>query len=186
MRASVLYLPVAEGGQGLIDIISRTVAFRLQVLQRLLYGSSLWTATAQLLLMKAGGLGFDRQLFLMRTSECDLSGLTPFYGTVVEAWRTLSYSRSPDHKSGWWVFEEPIFFNSFLTSSVLSSQAMRSSFISAGITRLGHLTASTVKELAEATGVRSTRVLHGLQEEVWQSLLPSLMWESGKKRLDCF
>lgn len=30
---SVLYLPVAEGGQGLIDIISRTVAFRLQALQ---------------------------------------------------------------------------------------------------------------------------------------------------------
>lgn len=99
--------------------------------------------TAWHLLKKAGGLGFDRQLFLMRTSECDLSGLTPFHGTVVEAWRTLNYSHSSDHKSGWWVFEEPLFFNSFLTSLVLSSQAMRSSFISAGITWLGHLTAST-------------------------------------------
>lgn len=50
-----------------------------------------------------------------------------------------------------------------------------------GITRLGHLTASTVEELAEVTGVRSTRVLHGLQKEVWQSLPPSL-WSFAQDR----
>lgn len=66
VRALVLYIPVADGGQDLINIISKTVAFRLQALQRLLYGSSLWTATVRLLLMKAGGHGFDRQLFLQR------------------------------------------------------------------------------------------------------------------------
>ncbi|KAJ3590668.1 hypothetical protein NHX12_008617, partial [Muraenolepis orangiensis] len=38
--ASVLYLPVAEGGQGLVDITARTAAFRLQAAQRLLYGIS--------------------------------------------------------------------------------------------------------------------------------------------------
>ncbi|MBN3308508.1 NHRF3 protein, partial [Amia calva] len=39
IRQCVLYLPLAEGGQGLIDIASRTAAFRLKALQRLLYSS---------------------------------------------------------------------------------------------------------------------------------------------------
>ena len=33
-RAAVLYLPVHEGGQGLVDLESRVAAFRLQVAQR--------------------------------------------------------------------------------------------------------------------------------------------------------
>lgn len=38
LRAAVLYLPTQEGGQGLVDIGSRVKAFRLQTIQRLLYG----------------------------------------------------------------------------------------------------------------------------------------------------
>lgn len=34
IRSSVLYLPVQEGGQGLVDIISRIMTFRLQTAQR--------------------------------------------------------------------------------------------------------------------------------------------------------
>ncbi|XP_042577048.1 mucolipin-1b [Cyprinus carpio] len=38
LKAPVLYLPIREGGQGLVDINSRIKAFRLQTVQRLLYG----------------------------------------------------------------------------------------------------------------------------------------------------
>ncbi|XP_060926023.1 NLR family CARD domain-containing protein 3-like [Limanda limanda] len=77
VRASVLYLPVAEGGHGLTDIIARTAAFRLQAAQRLLYGPTLcWSAVARLLLWRAGGLGYDKQLFLLNSPQHKLTGLT--------------------------------------------------------------------------------------------------------------
>ncbi len=37
LKAAVLYLPVHEGGQGLIDIVSRVAVFRLQVKSSHLY-----------------------------------------------------------------------------------------------------------------------------------------------------
>ena len=37
VRAAALYLPVAEGGQGLINIQSKIASLRLQAVQRLLY-----------------------------------------------------------------------------------------------------------------------------------------------------
>lgn len=35
---SVLFSPRDEGGQGLVDLVSRGAAYRLQVIQRLLFG----------------------------------------------------------------------------------------------------------------------------------------------------
>ncbi|KAK3516108.1 hypothetical protein QTP70_005386 [Hemibagrus guttatus] len=50
-RASVLYLPLQEGGQGLIDLSCRVRTFRLQPAQRLLYGEEIaWADTAYALL----------------------------------------------------------------------------------------------------------------------------------------
>lgn len=47
----VLYLPVQEGGQGPVDIVSRITAFRLQTAQRLLYSFGLpWMDVACVLL----------------------------------------------------------------------------------------------------------------------------------------
>lgn len=41
VRAAVLYLPLCEGGQGLVDLSSRIVTFRLKTVQRFLYGNGL-------------------------------------------------------------------------------------------------------------------------------------------------
>ena len=115
VRASVLYLPVAEGDHGLTDIISRTAAFRLQAAQRLLYGSPrCWSAVARLLLWRAGGLAYDKQLFLMNSPQHKLTGLTHYYTSVIDTWRTLSFTRPPDPTPGMWLFEEPLFDNGFL------------------------------------------------------------------------
>ncbi len=79
LKASVLYLPRQEGGQGLVDINSRIKAVRLQTAKRLLYGKDVsWARVACSLLRKAGSMGLDRHLFLMDTESVDLSGLTPF------------------------------------------------------------------------------------------------------------
>ncbi|KAK3530736.1 hypothetical protein QTP70_000758 [Hemibagrus guttatus] len=58
---SVLHLPKEEGGQGLVQLASRTAAFRLQFLQRLLIGPKdlIWRPVAHGLLHKVGGLGLD-------------------------------------------------------------------------------------------------------------------------------
>ncbi|TDH11028.1 hypothetical protein EPR50_G00081890 [Perca flavescens] len=95
VRAAVLYLPVAEGGQGLVDIQSKIASFRLQTAQKLLYkcGPS-WLDTARLLLRRAGRLGYDKQFFLLRTEEMDLNGLTSFYNSVLQAWQSASLRAS--------------------------------------------------------------------------------------------
>ncbi|KAJ3598771.1 hypothetical protein NHX12_000058 [Muraenolepis orangiensis] len=112
--ASVLYLPVAEGGQGLVDITARTAAFRLQAAQRLLYGASpCWLAMARLLLWRAGGFGFDKHLFLLKAPAYEITGLAPFYCSVINAWKILSFTRPPDPRPGMWLFEEPLLDTGF-------------------------------------------------------------------------
>ncbi|KAJ8013040.1 hypothetical protein DPEC_G00049180 [Dallia pectoralis] len=78
IKAASLYLPLHEGGQGLVDISARIMAFRLHTAQRLLYGSgAAWMDTACALMRKAGRLGLDKHLFLLKIDRVDLSGLTP-------------------------------------------------------------------------------------------------------------
>ena len=63
LKAAVLYMTVHKGGQGLVELESRMAAFRLKAVQRLLYHADFgWRE----LLRRAGGLGLDRQLFLMK------------------------------------------------------------------------------------------------------------------------
>ncbi|KAK3552524.1 hypothetical protein QTP86_013309 [Hemibagrus guttatus] len=85
---SVLHLPKEEGGQGLVQLASRTAAFRLQFPQRLLTGPKdlIWRPVAHGLLHKVGGLGLDRTLFLMDTKTLDVSGLPSFYRGLFKIW----------------------------------------------------------------------------------------------------
>ena len=105
-----LHLLLHKCGQGLVDISSRIMAFRLQAAQRLLYsdGSS-WVDTAYTLMRRAGRLGLDKHIFLLKREGCDLSGLTPFYESVMQAWRVLDKSRKASMLPGMWLFEEPPF-----------------------------------------------------------------------------
>ncbi|KAK0148421.1 Transposon TX1 uncharacterized protein [Merluccius polli] len=171
-RASVLYLPVQEGGQGLVDINSRVTAFRLQTVQRLLYSLGLpWTDTACLLLRKAGRLGYDKQLFLVQPLCVDIeTGLAFFYLSVLQAWQTVTAKRRTGTTPGMWVFEEPLFGNTIITSQVLSSASLRVRLIEAGLVKLGHLLKTSVPQLADRLCIRSTRVLLRLVEEVCASL----------------
>lgn len=193
VRSSVLFLPIQEGGHSLVDIRSRLMTFRLQAAQRLLYNNdSAWFNTAVVLLRRAGGMGLDKHLFLMKLEENELTDLTPFYKSVLEAWKVFAFSRSPEVPAGMWLLEEPLFLNSFLPSRLLHSAFLRARLLSAGCTKLGHLLHTSLETLGRKAGVKSTRVLQKLVTEVigeldfnYRSFLdnPAIIdeWRSGCK-----
>lgn len=118
--AAVLYLLVAEWGQGLIDIHSKIAALRFQTAQRLLYSFGPgWIDMARLLLRKAGRLGYDKQLFLLHQENMDLCGLSLFYCSVLEAWQIFCFKHVSEEKPGMWLFEEPLFFNGLIPTKTL-------------------------------------------------------------------
>ncbi|KAK3531057.1 hypothetical protein QTP70_008761 [Hemibagrus guttatus] len=177
VRAAVLYLPVQEGGQGLVDIRSRIATFRLQAAQKLLYHSSMsWTDTATVLLRKAGEMGLDKHLFLMNLRETGLANLTPFYRSVLEAWRILSFSRMPDATAGAWLLEEPLFNNHLLNPRVLCSASLCSRLRTSGYTKLGHIVSTGWAAVRERTRIRSQRLLDQLAAET-VGLLPAAYQE---------
>ncbi|KAK3506142.1 hypothetical protein QTP70_017633, partial [Hemibagrus guttatus] len=97
----VLYLPEEEGGQGLTHLQSRTAAFRLLFIQRLLNNTALssWQATACTLLHNAEGLQMDRSHFLMDsakldTSRCQNSRLPGFYKNLFKVWNIFTLQRA--------------------------------------------------------------------------------------------
>nr|XP_046223606.1 deleted in malignant brain tumors 1 protein-like [Oncorhynchus gorbuscha] len=174
IKAAALYLPLHEGGQGLVDISSRITAFRLQAAQRLLYRDcSSWAETAYTLMRRAGCLGLDKHLFLLKLEGGDLTGLTPFYESVMQAWRVFVKSRKAGTPPGMWLFEEPLFHNTAIQSRVLGSASLRSCLLGVGCTKLGHLMRSrsrSLEELGERAGIRSSRLLKKVVDEVCDSL----------------
>ncbi len=108
----ILYLPVAEGGQGLIHIESKFLAMRLQTLQKLLYCSVplRWVEFGLSILTDLGGIGLDKHLFLMeKPFEERAQGLCPnFYTSVIRSWKCFCLSRTEEVHYG---ISEPLFFN---------------------------------------------------------------------------
>ncbi|KAK7887032.1 hypothetical protein WMY93_026653 [Mugilogobius chulae] len=173
LRAAVLYLPTAEGGQGLVDISSRVATLRLQTVQRLLNGQSqLWTGTAAALLRGVGSLGYFKHLFLLDLKGLNLSGTSAFYQSVLKVWRSvLTFTRDQPYGRG---AEEPLHYNPLVRSLLLNFDNIRRAFISAKLTRLADLRCGrswkSAPQLSRETGIRSERVLERLLEEVRQGL----------------
>lgn len=163
-RAAVLYLPVQEGGQGLVDVRNRIRAFRIQAAQRFLYDKDvLWGKTASAIMRRVGGFGLDKQLFLMKLEEMNLSELTVFYRAMLQTWKTvLRTERNVDNLEHW-APEEPLFFNPMIQTRLLSSVTVRQCLLRNGIVKLDHLLNEegwkSLDELKEATGLRSSRLV---------------------------
>ncbi|KAJ3590726.1 hypothetical protein NHX12_008675, partial [Muraenolepis orangiensis] len=178
VRAAALYLPLAEGGQGLICIQSKIASFRLRTVSRLLYdcGPS-WLNFGKLLLRSVGRFGYHKQLFLLNPEELDLSGLTPFYTSVLQAWHTFKFTRATSEMPGMWVFEEPLFFNGLLRARTLQSASLRTSLREAGCTKVGHLMkakATSLEALRRRSNTSSIRILDQVVKEVCAALPESL------------
>ena len=179
IKAAALYLPVVEGGQGLVDVESRVAAFRLQAAQRLLYVEGLnWAGAACHILRKAGRLGLDRHLFLMELKGVDLSGLTPFYQAMLKAWTVFKTHRMESSETSYWGDEEPLFNNPSISVDSTSCSSPRNTFVQAGVTKIRHLRTAgewrTAEEVAAMVGVRSVRLVQKYIEEV-RAALPEFL-----------
>lgn len=67
LPSGIVYLPVNEGGQGLIELSAKVRAMRLKSVQRLLYSMEFtpWVSFGLALLRSLSGVELDKQLFLM-------------------------------------------------------------------------------------------------------------------------
>lgn len=58
----------------------------------------LWGKTASVIMRTDGGFGLDKQLFLMKLEEINLSELTVFYRAMLQTWKTvIKKERSMDN-----------------------------------------------------------------------------------------
>ena len=155
LRSAALYPPVDEGGQGVVDIASRLMAFRMITAKRLLYSvGPQWLDTASVLLRKAGRLGYDKHLFLIQPNLLDLGGLTFFYRSVMDAWSGFIFQRTEVVAPGMWLFEEPLFGNPLISSPVLSSASLKSRLVEASCVKVGNLLKTPFNQLARTLGIR--------------------------------
>jgi len=99
-----LFLPIDEGGQGLVQLQSRSAAFHLQFVQRLLNGSitSSWNVVAFKILENLVNLKMDRNLFFMDLSKLNLNELP--------MWNMFKVQREGHFESLYWLLEEPLIY----------------------------------------------------------------------------
>ncbi len=85
---------------------------------------------------------------------------------MLEAWKVITVTRSPDLSAGPWLLEEPLFFNSFFSSKFVSSACLRSRLVAAGYTKLGHVLTSKVEVISQRTKVKSARMIRQFVAEM--------------------
>lgn len=111
---AVLFLPKDDGGQGLINLVSRKDTYRLQFVLRLLTASSnqAWGLLAHSILRGVSNLGLDTALFQMDSRRLDLDGLTLFYKSLFKVWGLFRHQWVGGLSSIHWLLEEPVILGS--------------------------------------------------------------------------
>ncbi len=165
---SVIYLPKEEGGFGLVHLQSRTAAFRIQFIQRLLAGSenSNWKKATFSLLRGFEGMGLDGALFWLDPQKLKLSKFPVFYRNLFKVWTLFKIPKERTVNSLYWLLQEPLIFGSRLA---LTSE-LRYSVTEENLLNSGLLTIGQVLEVAgvnfsdaiaktEKLGMRSFRLV---------------------------
>jgi hypothetical protein len=91
----------------------------------------------------------------------------------MQAWRVFVKSSKAGMPPGMWLFEEPLFYNTAIQSRAVGSASLRSCLLGVGCTKLGHLMQSrsrSLEELGERAGIRLSRLLRKVVDEVCNSL----------------
>ncbi len=156
----MLFLPVNEGGHGLMDIQSRIMTFRIQAVQRRLYsGQSMWTDTACSLLQKVDIFKYDKPLFLIRLMDIDLSGTSCYYKSVLKAWRSIfKVERSSSDR-----IQHELINNTLIEVKELSLRSLRFVMAKAGCTKVSEFRDGnkwkSPEEMCCLTGIKSVRFM---------------------------
>lgn len=173
---SVLFLPKDEGGQGLIHLQSRTAAFRLQFVKRLLTGPTYvaWRGLSCAILKMGGSLGLDKSLFLMKPDEMLFSKLPPFYRSCFKVWALFKVRWFDPAISLHWLLQEPVVGGARLDVSSANSPSLQKMLCGAKIVTLKDVVDLTGpyfgnrRGLADSLGLRSLRVVSQLLEK-WRA-----------------
>lgn len=177
----ILHLPLDEGGQGLIYIIGKVKAMRLHAAQRLLYNGSTtpWIRFGLALLRTLGGLGYDKQLFLMSPKDVEkIMSVPSFYNSVLKAWGMFKVQRMKEAHFG---LDEPLFSNSHFGWPMSCSSSLTSTFKKAGITRIRDIIDlvgakfRSAFEIKSAVGVKSERLIDSLLKTIKASFPQDLI-----------
>uniref|UniRef100_A0A8D3EEN3 Reverse transcriptase domain-containing protein n=1 Tax=Scophthalmus maximus TaxID=52904 RepID=A0A8D3EEN3_SCOMX len=176
----VLYLPKEEGGQGLVDLVSRTAAFILQFVQRFLFGTDdvVWRPVASTILRGVAGLGLDASLFLVDCGFVPLCKLPHFYQGLFTAWRLFKWSRLGPAASLFWLLEEPLVWGARLDLHDGSRPGLTDRLTGAGVKKLGGIVEAAgpclqnTEAVASLLGLRSARHTRTILNE-WNNRLDS-------------
>ena len=164
---SVLFLPLEEGGQGLVHLASRGAAFRLQFLQRLLYGPKdlVWRPLAHWVLNSFKGFRLTDSLFLMDARKLSVQFLPPFYRGLFTVWKLVVKERRLQGDSLHWLLQEPVVYGDRLDYPCWAGSAITDTFCRARVLTLGTVVDITghkldnAAALAAVLGVRSVRII---------------------------
>ena len=174
---SVLFLPKEEGGQGLVHLASRVAAFRLQFLQRLLYGPNdlVWRPLACTLLKSLGGLDMDRSLFLMDPRTLSTQRLPCFYCGVFKVLSLFKIQREAS-SSLCWLLQEPLIRGARLDVSAGMMPSLDNILSNKGVNTLRDLvtvtgpTLNNAENLSSILGIRSLRIVTQFLNKVKDTL----------------
>lgn len=175
---ALLFLPKEEAGQGLIHLASRGAAFRLQFVQRLLYGPRdlVWRPLAHTVLQQFSGLGLHDSLFLMDLKTVKFKAVPPFYRGVFTVWKMLVKERLTRNDSLHWLLQEPVVYGGHLDTPCWAGSALMKMFCRAGVLTFGSVVniagpnLDNAAALASSLGVRSVRIVSKLLEH-WKHRL---------------
>ena len=111
---AVLFLSREDGGQGLMNLVSRRDAYRLQFIQRLLTAPKTltWRPLAHCILHGVSKLGLDVSLFQMDAKQLVIEGLPLFYRSIFRVWGLFYHQWVGGLSSVHWLLEEPIVLGS--------------------------------------------------------------------------
>ncbi len=85
------------------------------------------------------GLGYDKQLFLLKLKELDLNNVSLFYQSMLKAWQNnFNVNRDLSHPSDW-IMGEPLLYNPLIQTRTLSSESLINCLSRAGLTKIGNL-----------------------------------------------
>ena len=165
LRADLLSVPLEKGGQGLVDITSKILSFRLTTLRQLLYKEVLsWRPLASCLLLQAGKLKCGLELVLLDLQRVDTSLLPSFYQSLLNASQCLLPVRNKDSYKFSNFMREPVFYNSLFHHD-FQSRSLIQSFIESGFFLVEDFVNHTYSEwqtpnqILEACNVKSTRII---------------------------
>ncbi|KAF4070274.1 hypothetical protein AMELA_G00293290 [Ameiurus melas] len=175
--SGALSLLMCEGGQSLILLQAKVKALRLQTAQKLLYYPSTvpWVSFGLAVLRFGGGIGLDRQLFLMSKSATKAIPVSQYYGTVFKIWAQLMTQRK-DHYG----LNEPLFYNTWFPEQT-ESRSEIIAFISARVAKVGDLIDQykrewiQVHQLSREIGGRSERIVGNVVRTL-KALFPTPLW----------